>query len=165
MELYKKTSLSQLWSAGISEQQIEGLDILILPENANANIDEQFDAQDSITLSKLLKQKGIKCANSYDLGLELSTKVRRSNDIWFGQIYIFNDFVLPIVTGVIGSVLATSIMERKNRKDLREPAGNVHTDIVIIKPEGKTEIHYNGDPETLVKILEILENKTNDIQN
>jgi hypothetical protein len=156
MDLDLQVSLSKLFAAGIKEEQINGLDVIILPENFNGDQDV-FDGQDAITLSKLLKQQNIKCANSFDLNLDAPTKERRGNDIWLGQLYILNDFVLPIVTGVIGSLLATAIADRKKRKDLRAPASNVHAEISINKRDGITNIQYSGDPEALVKILKVLE--------
>ncbi|MEL1243919.1 hypothetical protein AAEO56_06560 [Flavobacterium sp. DGU11] len=158
MDLETSLDLKSLFASGVTPKQIEGLEMILLPENFDAKFDDQYDAQDSITLSKLLKAEGVKCANSFDLGFDLPTKERRSNDIWLGQLYILNDVILPIVTGVIGSVLASLITDWKNRKDLREPVGNVHTDITIISKEGKKEIHYTGDPETLMKILKAIDN-------
>lgn len=160
MDLDLQVSLSKLFAAGIKEEQINGLDVIILPENFNGDQDV-FDGQDAITLSKLLKQQNIRCANSFDLNLDAPTKERRGNDIWLGQLYILNDFVLPIVTGVIGSLLAAAIADRKKRKDLRAPASNVHAEISINKRDGITNIQYSGDPEALVKILKVLESEEN----
>ena len=161
MDLDLQVSLSKLFAAGIKEEQLDGLDVIILPENFYGGQDA-FDGQDAITLSKLLKHENIKCANSYDLNIDVPIKERRGNDIWLGQLYILNDLVLPIVTGVIGSLLATAISERKKRKDLRAPASNVHAEISINKRDGITNIQYSGDPESLVHILKVLEIKRND---
>ena len=161
MDLDLQVSLSSLLTSGISEEQIEALDVIVLPENFGKNKKSLFDGQDAITLSKLLKQQNLKCANSYDLNLETPTKERRGNDIWLGQIYILNYFVLPVVTNVIASLLANAISERKKRKDLRAPASNVHAEISINKRDGITNINYSGDPEGLVNILKVLESKEN----
>jgi hypothetical protein len=154
-------SLQKLWNAGVDKKKILEYDLLVLPENIDTHTGELYDAQNAITLSKLLKSEGIKCANSYDLGLEIPTTERRSNDIWLGQLYILNDIVLPTLIGVVTGVLSSLITDWKNRKDLREPAGNVHADITIIRPEGKIEIHYNGEPEALVKIIKTLKKDHN----
>ena len=156
--LDKLVELRRLWNYGIKEEQLQDLDIVILPENFDSPDGDFYDAQDAITVSKLLKSKGIKCANSFDLGLEIPTKERRSNDVWLGVVYVFNTVVMPIVTGVVGSVLATLITDWKKRKDLREPAGIVHVEITIIRPAGKINFKYDGEPEALVKILKTLEN-------
>ncbi len=160
MDIDKMVTLGNLLRAGIKEEQLEGLDIILLPENfTGGTADSHYDAQDAVNLSKMLKLEGVKCANSYDLGLDLPTKERRSNDIWIGQLYVLNDAILPILEGVIGSLLATSISNWKNRRDLRAPAGSVHAEITIIRPEGKVEINYAGDPETLLKIVKTLDKK------
>lgn len=158
MDLHKKMALSNLWEIGIEEKQIENLDVLLLPENhGSADTKNLFDSQDAITFGKLLKKEGVKCANSYDLGLDLPTMERKSNDIWIGQLYVLNDFILPVITGVIGSLLAPLISQWKSRKDLRAPAGNAHAEITIVRPEGDIKIFYNGEPEALVKIIKSLE--------
>jgi len=154
---FETIELRNLWAAGVKKEQIAGLDIIVLPENLDTQKKDLYDSQDAITLSKLLKAEGVKCANSYDLGLDLPTKERRSDDIWLGQLYILNDFVIPTLTGVVGSLLANLISVWKKRKDSREPAGKVHADITIIRPEGKTDIRYSGEPEALIKIIKALQ--------
>jgi len=149
-------ALRGLHAAGVKNDQIKDLDIILLPENADST-EELYDAQDTISLSKLLKAEGIKCANSYDLGLDIPTKERRSNDIWFGHLYIFNDTILPILTGAISGILSPLIMDWLKRKDKREPAGMVHVEITVINEKGKTKLKYDGGPEGLVKIIKTLE--------
>ncbi len=158
MDLHKKMALKDLWNLGIEEDLIKGLDIIILPENYDENRDNLYDAQDSITISKLLKEEGVSCANSYDLNLDLPTKDRKSSDVWIGQMYILNDLIVPMVVGVLQSYLQPLILQRKNRRDSRAPAADVHTEIKIFKGADETSISYKGDPETLIKILELLKN-------
>ena len=156
-------ALQKLINAGADREKIKQYDIFILPENVNGKSDDLYDAQDAIKLSKLLKSQGIKCANAFDLGLDLPTTERRSNDIWLGEIYILKDVVLPTLISVVSGVLAALIYDWKKRKDLREPAGVVHADITLIKEEGKTQLHYNGDPEGFIKILKTLQ-REEDVQ-
>lgn len=144
MDLNRKIALSNLLVAGITEAEISKFDVLVLPENMDSPTQELYDAQDSITLSKLLKNAGIQCANSYDLNLRLPTKERKSNDIWFGHLYIFNDVVMSIVTGVIGSLLATRISERKKKKDHPPIAKErVHIEIKVMREDGIVEISFH----------------------
>jgi len=158
MDLYKKMALKDLWNLGVNETLIEGKDIIILPENYKENKDSLFDAQDSLNISKLLKAEGIACANSFDLNLDLPTKDRKSNDVWIGQMYILNDFVVPVVVNILQSYLQPLILQRKNRRDERAPAAEVHIDINIFKGADKTSISYNGDPEAFIKIMKALNN-------
>lgn len=160
MNLDAQHALLKLWNAGIKKEQIANLDVIVVPENLGSSPrNDLFDAQDAITLGKLLKSQGIAAANSFDLGFDLPTQERRSNEIWLGQLYIINDFVLPLVVGVIGSMLASSIGVWLKRKDNREPAGDVHVDLTVLREEGEVKLNYSGDPVTLMKILKTLEKK------
>ena len=158
MDFNKKMSLKDLWAMGVTEEQLSGLDVLVLPENVGVAGENLYVAQDSITLSKMLKGAGVKCANSYDLCLDVPTKERRSNDIWIGQLYILNDGILPILSGVIGSLLANCISDWKKKKDQPlAPKASVHADVSIIRPDSIVKITYSGDPETLIKVIENLD--------
>jgi hypothetical protein len=161
MNINKKMALNSLWALGIKEERIENLDVILLPENQGSTSDFLYDAQDTITISKLLKEKGVACANSYDLELDLPTIDRKSSDIWVGQLFILNDFVLPLVIGVFQNYLQPLISQRKERKDNRAPAADVHTEIKFFKDDEETSIIYKGDPETLIKILQTLKKEDN----
>lgn len=158
MDISTRFSLKDLWTMGVTEEQLSGLDVLVLPENIGESGENPYDAQDSITLSKMLKGAGVKCANSYDLSLDVPTKERRSSDIWIGQLYILNDGILPILTGVIGSLLANCISDWKKKKDQPSaPKANVHAEVSIIRPDGIVKISYSGDPETFIKVIKNLD--------
>lgn len=162
MELELTVALKKYISAGVSEEQLAKYDVMILPENLEylkSSTDQVNDAQDAIRISKLLKQANVNCANSYDLGIETPTLERRSNDIWFGEIFIIKDIVIPFVVSVLSSYLTNMISEKKKKEDKRSPTGNVHTEITIARPEGLTSIKYNGDAETFIKLLESLKNE------
>lgn len=159
MDHYKKIALNELWNLGISENLIDGKDIIILPENYKGDKTNLYDAQDSLTISKLLKAEGVACANSYDLNLDLPVKDRKSNDVWIGQMYILNDFVVPVVVGILQSYLQPLILQRKKRRDDRAPAADVHIDITFFKGADKTSISYDGDPESFIKIIQTFNNQ------
>ncbi len=158
MNLELQFALKKYLSAGITEIQLEEYDVLMLPEDfdADGGKNNPVDGQDAITISKLLKQANINCANSYDLNMEVPTLERRSNDIWMGEIFIIKDVVIPMLVSVISSYLANMLSERKKKKDERSPTGNVHTEITIGRPDGLTSIKYNGDAETFIKLLDSL---------
>jgi hypothetical protein len=65
--------LAKLKELGISESQIDELQIVFLPENVFTFRDrsELHDAGDSLALAKALKQEGVRCATAYDLGLDI----------------------------------------------------------------------------------------------
>lgn len=150
------TAFTKLTELGITDEQIGLYDIIILPENTEGGLDEMRDAQDGITLSKLLKAEGLKCANSFDLNLNVPTVERRSNDLWLGVIYLMNEGVIPTAVSVMANIITPLIQHKKEKTDARTPTGGIHTEITIKKEEGFTKIKYDGDAETFLKILESL---------
>jgi len=158
MDLNRTKALQELWNLGIKEEQINDFDIVILPENYDENKENLYDSQDSITISKLFKAEGISCANSFDLNLDLPTKDRKGNDVWIGQMYILNDLVVPLLVGVLQTYLEPLIFQRKNRRDDRAPAADVHVDIKILKGDDETSFSYKGDPEAFIRIMNALKN-------
>ncbi len=160
-EPYELRKLTELNPQLDLENQFE---ILMLPENFGQDNQEKiYDAQDGIQLSKLCKNAGIKCANSFDLKLNSPTIERRSDDIWFGEIFIIKDAILPLFVSVISGVLTTLILHKKSKKDKRTPTGEVHIQITIKKHDDYSRFEYDGDAELLAKILEgMIDNKSKD---
>lgn len=156
----KVIELRELTDLGITEEQLESFDILVLPESFDKRSAEMRDAQDSINLSKLLKASGVKCANSFDLGLDIPTVERRSNDLWLGVIYLLNEAVVPVAVSIISNLVTPLIQRKKDKKDPRTPTGGIHTEITIKKVDGYSKIKYDGDGETFLKILNSLKNNS-----
>ena len=148
----KQPALNSVLRFGITYEQVAVFDILCLPENLDTvlNADELYDASDTITLSKLLKAQGIKCANSYDLNLSAQIFERRSAEKWFGTVYIRNNVVIPVFVGVLSTLIATEISEIKNND---EPVPKVHIELKLEKPNNLTTLKYDGDSATLITIL------------
>lgn len=88
--------------------------ILCLPENIENQSENSdlIDAGDSIILSKLLKEEGLKCANSHNLGLSAKVAERRGVDLWFGSIWILDHAALPILISVLGRLLGERIQKK-----------------------------------------------------
>ena len=150
--------LQVLSKLGFDIDALREYQIICLPENVDdvSPSLQLLDSEDSITLSKLLKEQGVKCANSYDLGLEANVFERRGVDIWLGSIWILSHMALPVFTGVVGRLLGEKIQKKL------EPAKNidkletakVHADLNIIDGKVSTaSIKYNGDSETFLKLL------------
>ena len=127
---------------GIDHSKFDGYQILCLPENIEyaTTKDEIFEASHTVILSKLLKSGGVKCANSFDLGIESKVLIRQSSDYWLGLVWIMENVVLPIFVVLISEKL---ISWKKEKSD-------VH--ITLRLPEG-TYLKYDGDPETLRQLL------------
>jgi len=136
---------------------------LCLPENIE-NQSEHSDLADSgesITLSKLLKEEGVECANSYDLGLNSKISERRGLDLWLGSIWVLNHTALPLVISVVGRLLGERIQKKlENSKQLKasqevenSEETKVHANLKIIDGKLSAEIKYHGDANTFLKVL------------
>lgn len=74
IDLNLRTALSKLFNAGITEEQLKDVDVVILTEGFGDAEQDVLDAQDATTFSKLLKQNNVRCANSYvEISLKLTT--------------------------------------------------------------------------------------------
>lgn len=142
-----ETELVKLREFGILPDKINEYQVLCLPENVESasSVEQLFDADDAVNLSKQLKAAGIKCGNSFDLGLECGVLERRGEDLWLGLIWIVNSIAIPLVVSTLGSILASIIRSKSKR--------NVHLSLYLSKSEGITKLKYDGDPETLLQLL------------
>jgi hypothetical protein len=148
-------TLQILKCLGIREDVLTGYQVVCLPENSLSagSKDEWFDASDAAPLSKLLKSAGLKCANSYDLGLvDLATLDRRGEDRWFGTVWIRDYIAVPLVVGTIASLIAAEIHEH-GRQGVPQPIPRVHLHLLIGSSGQITDLDYHGDGETLVRLL------------
>ena len=148
---------------GINPDVASQYQILCLPENIENQIEttQLADSGESITLSKLLKEEGVKCANSYDLGLDAKISERRGVDIWLGSIWILNHAVLPLFINVIGRLLGEKIQKKLNATNQLKASQKsddfegtkVYADLKIMDGKLSAEIKYNGDADTFLKVL------------
>ncbi|MEG4585409.1 hypothetical protein QUA54_09350 [Microcoleus sp. MOSTC5] len=158
METFK--SLSEL---GVAPNVVSQYQILCLPENIENQTETTplADSGESITLSKLLKEKGVKCANSYDLGLNTKTSERRGADLWLGSIWILDHAALPLFIGVVGRLLGEKIQKKLDAANQLKASQEsddsqetkVHADIKVIDGKLSAEIKYNGDADTFLKVI------------
>lgn len=134
---------------GVPRDKIESLQILCLPENIYhvTAVEELLDSGDSATLSKELKAKGVKCGNSSDLGLEPRVRLRKGLDIWLGVVFVIEYIALPFLISAIAN-LATSRMLDLDSK--------IYLNLRIRNEKKVTAIDYEGDPDTLKRILDAL---------
>ena len=140
---------STLLRFGLTEETISKYDVICLPENLEAATEasELFDANHSINFSKLLKEAGVKCANSYDLNLQAKVFERRSEDLWLGYIYVANTLIIPYIVNVLATLTTNSIDKGTNTTK------QVH---LKLKTKMIRKLEYDGDGETLIEILKTL---------
>ncbi|MGE5659772.1 MAG: hypothetical protein ACM37W_24535 [Actinomycetota bacterium] len=148
---------------GVDPNVASQYQILCLPENIENQTDttQLVDSGESITLSKILKKEGVKCANSYDLGLSVKTSELRGVDLWLGSIWILNHAALPLLISVVGRLLGEKIQKKLDAANQLKASQEsddsqetkVYADIKIIKGKLSNEIKYNGDADTFLKIL------------
>lgn len=148
---YKTTKIDEttLLNMGIDPIKCNDYQILCLPENFERGLKNQlFDAEYTSDLSKILKQSGIKCANSFDLGIDAHIYVRRSGVIHLGFVWILDKIVAPLFVGALINWLSNirdkdtteeTVKEEIIRLDIRFPCG--------------TEIKYEGNIKSLKELL------------
>lgn len=143
------STFDKLKRFGIDIQNVKELDVLCLPENIEyaSSVEELYDASDANNLSKLLKEKGLKTATAYDLGVEIGILERRAADLWLGLVWVLRELALPIVVGVFSSLLANRVLQQKSK---------VHITLYITREDDIASLKYDGDGETLLKILKSL---------
>ena len=124
----------------------ESYDILILPENieSSKDINNIYDADSAIWLSKFLKESGVRCANSADINIEVPTLNRRSDEIWLGLIWILSETVLSILIPII--------------KDKFSENNTTHTKLRLKGKNGNIQkLDWEGDSKNLAEVLKALE--------
>ena len=97
----------------------------------------------------MLKASDIRCATAFDFGLDIPILERRSGDKWLGVVWIRDTLALPLVVGVIGSLIAAEIHDKTHNQV--EP--KVHVELYIERGANVTKLSYNGDGDTLIKML------------
>jgi len=164
--------LKLLGELGVNLDILSQYQILCLPENI-ANKSEQLelvDSAESITLSKLLKEKGLMCANSYDLGLNTKVSERRGLDLWLGSIWILNHAALPLLISVVGRLLGEKIQKGlEASRDQKKSQGfenldgtKVYAALKLIDGKVSAEIKFHGDADTFLKVLKGINNDQHD---
>ncbi len=159
MESFK--SLSEL---GIDQNVLDNYQILCLPQNIDDYARDSFliDSGESITLSKLLKEQGVKCANSYDLQLQTKISENRGLDIWLGTIFILHDGVLPVLTSVVGRLIGEKVQNKLERskkrtspQEMKETEETkVHANLKYVGGKlSEFDIKYSGNVEDFLQIL------------
>lgn len=148
--MLSNTLTSRLKYFEINDSVLADYQILCLPENFFSDeMEELCDADDAVYLSKMLKNKDVKCANSYDLGIESDIYIRKSADIYLGLLYILENAVIPVLTTTLAALFVSKI--KPTEEKLGEKTSNgVHIELYL--PKGDF-LKYDGDSETLIKIL------------
>ena len=152
-----ETETDKLRKVGIDPGKFKQYQVLCLPENCEraATSDELFDASGTADLSKRLKVAGLKCANSFDLGLEARVLERRAADLWLGLVWIMHEFAIPVFVGIVAALL-TSMIQRRSKSPpstIQRPGPKVHLTLRLLRGEDLTTVKYDGDPETLKQLL------------
>jgi hypothetical protein len=86
---------------------------------------------------------------------------RRADDKWLSVIWIRDKVAIPTVVTVIGGLILAGI-EAEMKSAKVKPSPQVHLELYIDKNNGVSKLSYNGDGETLLKVLKSLEEPTND---
>jgi hypothetical protein len=153
-------ALDRLKAAGIQPDAIKAFQIVCFPENvfASPRQGELFEAADALTLLKRLKEAGVKSAGSLDFGLDIGVLSRHSGDRWLGVVWIRDIVAVPLLIGIIGSLIANQIdrsISNEGKPPLA-PAPKVHVELYVEKENQLKHLLFDGDGETLLKLLEAM---------
>jgi len=151
-------SFDFLSEIGIDPIILNQYQILCLPENIGDRSKEidLADSGESIILSKLLKEEGVKCANSYDIGLTSKVIERRGlSDIWLGYIWIRDHAIFPILISVVSRLLADKVSKQLKALQGSEESKEtkVHATLKVLDGKTSAEVVYVGDADTFLKVL------------
>lgn len=155
-------NLKLLNGLGVNSNTLNLYQVLCLPENIDACSEQSklIDAGESVTLSKLLKEEGVKCANSYDLSLNAQIAERRGFDFWLGSIWILDHTAMPLLINVLGRLLGEKIQKKLEASKQLEASKaddldktRVHANLKIIDGKVSAEISFHGDADAFLKVL------------
>lgn len=157
-----QNEIEKLTKFGLSLDILNEYDLVILPENFDEaeSIEELYDTDDSIYLVKDLKDKNIKCASFIDLKSEIPFKERRGGDIWLGTSWVLNNLLLPLYLNILSNYIFEYIGNKKS-KSVNFEKQNVHLKIKIKEEKTFSKFEYDGDSETLLKILKLNDDSSN----
>lgn len=139
---------------GLTKEKLSGLDIVILPENIEVaeKPEELFDGSSALQFTKELKSHDVKCASSFDLGIDQGYMERRGGDIWLGTILIINDLAIPFMVSILANMVTSKT--DKNEKEGSEP--KVYVKLRMNKKGKINSLDYKGDGPTLLEMLKKL---------
>lgn len=151
------TISSKLNHLGVSQDLYVSADILCLPENilTEEDSDKLYEPMDQIFLVKRLREESINVFTLYDAGIEISNLERRGDEKWFGKVVI-NKLALPALIAVLSGI---TVVHYDRATKHEEPKQKVHMQLIINNRASSNRIDYEGDGETLINILETLNEK------
>jgi len=135
----------------IKASQIDGVDVLVLPENVFTSDETLFDTPESVELAKHLKKQGVACKTSFDLQVETDVLERRGLDIWLGILWILREAVAPEAMEYIRMYIRQILPRIKSS----EPP-IVHLKIGIKRENATAELDFKGPPDSLDSVLQAL---------
>jgi hypothetical protein len=155
MNLQLTTEQTKLAELGIDLEKLSNYQVICLPQNVFGfdKSDDLYDAGHARHLAKLLKAADIRCATAFDLGLDVPLLTRRSGDTWLGVVWIRDTLALPLIVGVISSLIASDIHDKTHN----QVEATVHVELYIERGANVTKLSYKGDGDTLIKMLKSLE--------
>lgn len=156
----KDLKLIEFAKFGIDIEKLTSYQVLFLPDNYQecTEIDKLYNSIDGIEIYKQLNNRGIKCADFSDLGVDVSFLERRNSDIWLGVIWVIDNLALPIIVSLISGLLLTLIKKNKSNNNDNKPQLKVNVELKIKRNKNNSSIlRYSGDPKTLEKILKAID--------
>jgi hypothetical protein len=158
--MIKSRIADRLQQSGIDSEAYGGAQVLCLPEHilhvpAGS---ELLETTDAISLVKELRAAGLTVFTFMDAGIDLAAMDRRAAEKWYGTVWIRDYAVVPLLVSVLGGSIVAHYAKTINQPAQipSQNAPKVHIELIVQKRHGDTELKYDGDGETLVKILQAI---------
>lgn len=162
--------LDELLAIGASADDVSDFEVLVLPENilARRQEDQLVEAQDSINLMKIMRERGLKSGSLFDIGGRSHTLERRGSDLWLGVVYVVwesaRNGVLDAVKSYVQERVKSFLAGRSKRKP-KSP--EIH--FVIFERKSKTTserlIEFEGNEAACIRALDKLRKKSLESKN
>lgn len=142
--------IEKIRSLGLNPERLKDFQVLCLPENFDSvtTREDLLDTSETADLSKHLREAGLQCANSFDLGIQARVIERRGMDLWLGVLWILDNLALPVFVSVVAGLLLKRLRSRNSKET------TVHVKIRLQANNQMTNIKYDGDSDTFIKILQ-----------
>ena len=130
----------------LADDALEGVVVMVLPENLSDPVDELYDTTDSVELAKFLKAQGINCKTAFDFGLKPKVYERRGVDIWAGVVWITEFGAMPTFVSLFVLWLTTKLRGDKS-------STIVHFELRLQDGDKIAKMVFDGPMSGLEKLL------------
>ncbi len=146
----------QLRNAGIDLGQLATYDVVCFPGDILSFKPGQklTETHSQGQLLALLKGKNLRCGTMFDLGLGSGAQKADDGSLRLGVVWIVDKVAIPIVVGVISTLVASRIDDQTSPGKTPQP--QVSIALYVQEGDQSRELIYEGDGESLVRVIEAM---------